>query len=222
MVLKKIIILGLLMIIACVSVKAQSYYLEDDRTFHGAIYAGGNFTQIDGDNFKGLRKKGINAGGAVYVFLNKEVGVSMEILYSEKGCRTVPRELGLIDNYAVKEYKINLNYTEVPILLHYFFPEKSHIGGGLSLGRIITSTQVIKADPNLDVFSEGYFKDYDLSFIVNSNLRLYKGLFLNTRFQYSVMSIAKKEIAQQSPVFGRVQQSNHVWTFRLMYFFGLD
>lgn len=220
--LKNIIIIGLLMVVACVKANAQSYYIEDDRTFHGAIYAGGNFTQIDGDNFKGLRKKGINAGGAVYVFLDKEIGLSMEILYSEKGCRTVPKELGIIGNYAVKEYYINLNYTEVPILFNYFFPEKSHIGAGFGVGRIITSTQVIKADPNLDVFSEGYFRDYDLSFIINSNLRLYKGLFLNTRFQYSLMSIAKKEIAEQSPVFGRVKQSNHVWTFRLMYFFGLD
>lgn len=219
---KNIITTCLLIVGACAIAKAQSYYIEDDRTFHGAIYAGGNFTQIDGDNFKGLRKKGINAGGAVYVFIDKEFGVSMEILYSEKGCRTVPKELGLIGNYAVKEYRIDLNYTEVPILFNYFFPDKSHIGAGLGLGRIISSTQVIKAEPDLDVFSEGYFRNYDLSFIVNSNLRLYKGLFLNARFQYSLMSIAKKEIAQQSPVFGRVQQSNHVWTFRLMYFFGLD
>lgn len=201
--------------------KAQSYYIEDDRTFHGAIYAGANFAQVDGDNYKGFRKKGVNVGGAVYVFVNKEIGLSMEILYTQKGTRTKPQDLGLIDNYAVKEYKIDLNYTEVPILFNYFFKEKSHIGAGFGLGRIISSEQVIKADPNLDVFSEGYFKKYDLSFIINSNLRLYKGLFLNVRFQYSMMSIANKEIAKQSPVFGRQQQSNHVWTFRLMYFFGL-
>lgn len=202
--------------------KAQSYYVEDYNLFHGAVIAGGNFTQIDGDNFAGYRKSGLNVGGAVYMYLDKNIALSLEMLYSEKGCKTTDKDRRQVANgVVVTKYNLNINYADIPLMIHYFIPQKSHFGAGFALGRVISSEQTIEAEPSMSIFSEGYYRNYDVSFLVNSNLRVYKGLFVNVRFQYSLANIAKKDIVNQSPVFGRAQQANNVWTFRLMYMFGI-
>lgn len=217
---KYIITTCLLLLGACSISNAQSYYIENERTFHGAVYAGGNFTQIDGDNYAGYSKMGLNVGGALYMFVNESFATSLEILYTEKGSRSKSNDLRRVDGILIKKFNAKLNYTEVPLLLHYFTKQRSHFGGGFAFSRIITSEQEIDATPISSIYSEGFFRQYDFSFIVNSNLRLWKGLFLNARFQYSLINMAKPEIVNQSPVFGRSEQYNNVWTFRLMYMFG--
>src|SRR5690606_17623874 len=66
----------------------SSFYEEEPRTFYGGLLLGSNFTQVDGDNFAGYHKVGLNAGGIVYTHLGEKVAASMEILFSQKGSRS--------------------------------------------------------------------------------------------------------------------------------------
>src|ERR1043165_9035546 len=61
------------------------YYEEIPRAFYGGLVVGANFAQVDGDNYAGYHRIGINAGGIVYTKFDEHLAASIEILYSQKG-----------------------------------------------------------------------------------------------------------------------------------------
>ncbi|MBS1739718.1 MAG: PorT family protein [Bacteroidetes bacterium] len=202
--------------------KAQNpsnYYIEDPRTFYAGIIAGGNFTQVDGDNFAGYHKVGLNVGGIVYTHLGDHLAVSLEILFSQKGAKG-NKEQGASTqqgSFLITQYKSALNYAEIPIQLCYFDKRRSHFGGGFSYSQLISAKETTVTNPNYPYNFEQYpFKKSDLNIVLGGNLHLVKGLFLNLRFQYSLISIRNNI----PPGFGdRGQQFNNMWTARLMYLF---
>lgn len=199
----------------CLRAMAQNYYLEDERTFYGGIIAGTNFTQVDGDNFAGYHKVGFNIGGIVYTPVAPHVALSMEVLYSQKGAKSKDYFVISPGQY-ITDYKITLNYAEVPIMLNYFDKRKSNFGAGVSYGRLGTADEHIVTNPVMNVNPDDYpFKKSDFNFLLSGNLHCWKGLFLNIRFQYSLVSIRN----DTPPYFGRGQQFNNMWTTRLMYLF---
>lgn len=199
--------------------KAQnpaSYYVEDPRTFYGGVLAGTNLAQVDGDSYAGYHKAGLNIGGIVYTHLADKLAASLEILFSQKGSRGHKLQESGAGNLLTK-YRIDLNYAEIPIQINYFDRRKSHFGGGFSYSHLINSKETIETnppDPNL-VDKNYPFRKSDLNLILGGNLHLVKGLFLNLRFQYSLISI-RKDIP---PGYGRAEQYNNMWTIRLMYLF---
>ncbi len=201
-----------------ISYAQANYYEEDPNTFSGGLILGGNFTQVDGDNFAGYHKVGINAGGIVYARLVDQLAVSLEILYSQKGSRGHKTQLSNTKVYNILQYDINLNYAEIPVMLNYFDKRKSHFGAGFSYSQLINSKETVRTEPafNTTVNLDDYpFKKMDLNFIVGGSLHLWQGLFLNARFQYSLIPIRKNIY----PEFGRAEQYNNMWTLRLMYLF---
>lgn len=193
---------------------AQSYY-EDERTFYGGLIAGGNFTQVDGDNFAGYNKTGLNVGGIVYTKLDEHVAASMEVLYSQKGARS-KGYFTVNSGTFITDYGITLNYAEVPILLNYFDKRKSHFGAGFSYSRLGTSKEFITVVPTSNVNLNDFpFKKSDYNFVLSGNLHCWKGLFLNLRFQYSVISIRNNTPQNYS----RGEQFNNMYCVRLMYLF---
>ena len=72
--------------LATVNAVAQnpdSYYDEVPRTFYGGLIAGANFTQVDGDNYAGYHKVGLNAGGIVYTRFDEH----RDIVFTERCAR---------------------------------------------------------------------------------------------------------------------------------------
>lgn len=192
-----------------------SYYEEVPRTFYGGLLGGASFTQVDGDAYAGYNKVGINAGGIVYARLAEKFAASIEILYAEKGAR------GHYDFYlnssdtVVNDYRIKLRYAEVPIQLNFFDRRRSHFGAGFSYAQLITGEEIIGTDRG-DINADAYpFRKADVNFLVTGNLHLVKGLFLNARFQYSLLPVRKTHY----PGIGRSEQFNNVWVLRLMYLF---
>ena len=197
----------------------DTYYEEIPRTFYGGLLAGANFCQVDGDNYAGYHKIGLNLGGIVYTHLAEKLAASVEILYSQKGARsngasqTSPTRI-------VQYYRANLNYAEVALQLNYFDKRRSHFGAGFAVNRLITATESGEGTfptPSL-TFDQVPFRKMDYQFIIGGNLHLVKGLFLNARFQYSLAPIRTPD---QNRFFfaGRNQQFNNVWAVRLMYLF---
>jgi hypothetical protein len=195
----------------------SSFYEEEPRTFYGGLLLGSNFTQVDGDNFAGYHKVGLNAGGIVYTHLGEKVAASMEILFSQKGSRSNKAQASNSKMYSIERYGIDLNYAEVPLQINYFDRRKSHFGGGFSFSQLITSNEYITSRPafNEDTLTNFKFKKSDVNFVLGGNLHLWEGLFLNIRFQYSLFSVRKN----YHPEFGRAEQYNNMWTLRLMYLF---
>ncbi|MES2702237.1 MAG: outer membrane beta-barrel protein [Bacteroidota bacterium] len=195
---------------------------EDDpanaRTFYAGVLAGTNFAQVDGDNFAGYRRIGLNIGGIGYVQVHKHVAFSWEILYSQKGSRSDMVKAATNDTAVlVVDYDIKLGYAEVPLMLNYFDKRKSHFGLGVSYSRLVSTVETATTDPsiNLDLTKYPFRKD-NFDILAGAQLHLWKGLFLNVRFQYSLLPVR----TVSPPALSRSQrQYNNLWTVRLMYLF---
>jgi hypothetical protein len=217
---RPLILIAVILMAFSSAVKAQNddYDLDEPRVFYAGIIAGANFAQVDGDNFAGYRRIGICAGGIGYVQLRKHVALSWELLYSQKGSKSDMWKPSTLDsNVTVKDYKIKLNYAEIPVMLNYFDKRRSHFGLGLSYSRLVNATETEVTDPEIHTdFGKYPFRKNNLDAVAGAELHLWKGLFLNIRFQYSLIPI--REVSP--PGLSRAQkQYNNLWTVRLMYLF---
>jgi len=193
-----------------------NYYEEIPRTFYGGLIGGVNFSQVDGDAYAGYHKVGFTAGGIVYTHLAEKLAASLEILYSQKGSRGhFDQQLGGQSDTVLTNYRILLDYAEIPIQLNYFDRRRSHFGAGFSYSQLIRGEEIIKTNLG-DINTEAFpFRKYDVNFIASGNLHLVKGLFLQARFQYSLLPIRKTHY----PGIGRSEQYSNLWGVRLMYLF---
>lgn len=196
-------------------VSAQSYYLQDNRTFYGGLSLGTNFTQVQGDLYGGYFKIGFTGGPVVYAELVKNFAISMELLYSQKG--SVADKDEVRDNYVVREYKLNFHYIEAPVMLNYFDKRRSHIGVGLAYAQLFAYKEEPGTIPAYKESLDDYgFRFYDINGVVSGSLHLYKGFFLNIRFQHSLISVRDNrppELYRE----GTKGQYNNMWVLKLMY-----
>ena len=194
-------------------------YVEQPRVFYGGLIIGANFAQVDGDYFAGYHKIGLNVGGIVYAQVAKHVALSMEILYSQKGSKSnIPEPSLTLPNTYIIKYGINLNYAEIPIMINYFDKRKSHFGVGVSYGRLVSSSETLQVDSskairNIDLNNKYPFTPNAFDLLAGFELHLWKGLFLNVRFQYSLVPIR----TNLPPDYSRADQYNNLWVVRLMY-----
>ncbi len=209
-----IIVLAMLLVSIAQKATAQNYYV-DDRTFYGGVVGGLNFTQVDGDNFAGYHKTGFNVGGIVYTKMDEHLMASIEVLYVQKGARS-KGYFTVNPGMYITDYGITLNYAEVPLIINYFDKHKNHFGGGFSYARLGTAQEHITTVPTNTVDLNDFpFKKNDYNLVLNGALHCWKGLYLNLRFQYSLLSIRNNTPQNYS----RGQQFNNVYCIRLMYLF---
>ena len=195
---------------------AQSnYYVESEHKFYGGLIGGVNLAQVDGDYIAGYDKVGLNVGGIVYIQFKTHLAASMEILYSQKGSKSKD-PVQLPSGTSLVKYGMNLNYAEVPVMLNYFDKRKTNFGAGFSFSELAASSEYITTYPAQTFDPEKYpFKKTDINFITGCNLHLWKGLFFNIRFQYSLFSI-RDHIPQTTD---NTAQFNNLWVIRMMYLF---
>ena len=221
-----LITIAVILMAFCVPALAQE---EDDEEPHGlyvekphvitvGVLAGANFSQVDGDNYAGYRKVGANLGGIGHIRIYRHVAFSFEMLYSQKGAKSDIIRFSTLDSTtAALKYGIRLNYVEIPLMLNYFDKRKSHVGVGFSYSRLLNSSETLVTNPPtaLDLNNYPFRKDnYDL--IAGADLHLWKGLFFNVRFQYSLTPIR----TYSPPGFSRAQdQYSNLWAVRMMYLF---
>lgn len=194
---------------------------DEDRVFFGGLEAGGNFSQVDGDNFAGYHKAGWNAGVVVYAKLANQFAASMELLYAQKGSRASQTQVPRFANdqsTIITDYKIKLSYAEVPILLNYFDRRKSNFGGGLAFAYLMGSKETYRDGTGNSYENDAKiypFKKYDLSFVLNGSAHIWKGFFLNLRFQYSLLPVR----TAFNPITGLRPQFSNIWCTRVVYIF---
>jgi hypothetical protein len=205
-------------IIGIDKLNAQAYRPEYHQ-LTGGLVGGINFTQVDGDGYRGYSKMGFTGGGILMLPLGEmdmpidaTMALSMEVLFVQKGAKgDAP-----IPNTNVLRQDIKLQYAEIPFQLNlYRGPRKSGAGIGLGIGYLASSEETIETNLGT-VLKDGMpFHKFDLNFVLTGNIHLWNGFFLSPRFQYSLISVRSNDIQYG----GRSQQFNNVMALRLMYLF---
>jgi len=218
-------IAAILFLILCITVTNQMHAQEYRPEYHdlsAGLVGGVNFSQVDGDGYKGYGKTGFTGGGIIYLPFGQvdlpfdaTIALSMEVLFTQKGAKGD----GAIPNSSVLNQKINLQYAEIPFQLNlYRGPQKSGFGMGLALGYLASNEETIEQSGGIVLKNALPFNKFDLNFVLTGNIHLWNGFFLSPRFQYSMLSI--RSGSEDAGYGGRNSQFNNVVALRLMYLFG--
>ncbi len=176
------------------------------RVFEGGIVAGANFTQVDGDNYYGFNKIGLNAGPIVHVNLNPTWSISLELLYNQKGARSKP------DPNVPNTYKLVMDYAEVPVLINYNDKNRLLFHAGLAYGRLVNTKEEINGIDNDN--EEAIYSD-ELSYVLGGTFLIgeMKHFGVNFRYQGSITSVG---VSANPQVAGLV---NRMISLRGIYYF---
>lgn len=157
------------------------------QKFNGALVAGINISQIDGDGEAGYHKWGLSGGGKMSYEIYPRMDLSIEMLYSQRGSRSVRK---------IDPWIINFDYIEVPLIysIKDWYQEdekyyKARLDLGLSYGYLFRSTQ------NIAGFEEALenLTANDLSYVLGAGLRLNRHWGVGFRFTKSFFRIYKDE-----------------------------
>lgn len=190
------------------------------QRIQGAIIAGVNLSQVDGDEIFGFNKLGLNTGlGAVLPF-GKNIQLSIETLYSQKGSYQGEQytDIDSLGNVKTGEYKVNLDYVEVPVLLMY--NDKDIITGGIgfSYGRLVRVREYEHGKQvESTTLNGGPYNRNDYTALADVRFRIYKKLKLNIRYSYSLAKIRTREFENLLGDTWTRKQFNNTITFRMIY-----
>lgn len=212
------------------------------QRFIGSAIAGVNFAQIEGDGVHGFYKVGFNGGLGLTMPLNPKQTwqISLELLYTQKGSlkRCQP---GYFDTlvYAPSMFtdvdrsvpwdstikcNMSLDYVQVPLLVRY---EEMYSGCtfalGFAWGRLVRAKEIYNGFTRTTSVRSKTFKTSDWSFIADVNIRLYKNLSLNFRYEYSLVPIRTMDYVfvrtDGSTITETEKLRNHMISTRLVYYF---
>ncbi len=188
---------------------------EPER-FEGRLFMGLNCTQVNGDAQAGFHKAGFSAGGAVYVHVRPSFGISMELMYSQKGVRGANVKESLAWGTYFDKYYLNLDYAEAALLLHLDGVILNY-EAGMSYGRLTRSREWAESDvPIVFVEDYSYFSKTDLCYLAGISLRFQKSWRINVHYQYSALTIRPSN--RVMPRYSNGQnQFNEMFSFRLVY-----
>lgn len=209
-----------LFILCTVCAKAQ--LSELDHTFFAGAVLGANYSQVDGDNFAGYFKMGLNTGLITFAKFSNHIAGSVELLYSPKGSKASGTQVPRLANdrsTVLTDYKIQLNYLEVPVLLNFFDKRGNHFGAGISYNQLVRSRETYR-----DGFGNLYendsklypFRKMDVEGMLDVSLKVWKQLHFDIRYAYSLVYIRQS----YNWLTGRPPgQVNNLWTTRFVYMF---
>jgi hypothetical protein len=167
--------------------------------------AGFNASQIRGDELAGFDKVGLTAGLRSTVELKGNAGLSVEMLYSERGSRP-----NIFGDVVDPDINVTLRYLDLPVYFTYADWEdaengydKAHAALGFSYGRLIeysTFDHFNPEDKSLDVLSQ-YFNKNDISWLIGFGIRLSPHFAINARYTRSItllLNAPKKDLQTNS------------------------
>lgn len=191
--------------------------------FFGGLTGGVNISQVDGDALSGYHKIGFQGGAQVVARFSPYIGVGLELLYAQKGSLFKGFSEDAYANTYLEEYRLQLDYVSVPLLLHVFTPNRLSYHAGLSYDRLIRSKEEITTPQAYLVLNpEAYpFRKNNFSLIGGIGYEFYRGWQVQARYEYSLTSIREGRyipIGYGGGTFGG--QYHNLFTFRLAYFFG--
>lgn len=198
-------------------------FTVNGQIIKGEAILGMNLSQVDGDEVFGFHKVGLNVGGGVLIPFDKKGrwDVSMELLYNQKGSYQRPQYNDSLDGKLITgEYKLDLNYVEIPVMVMFTDKELISAGAGLSYGRLI-GVKEWEHGRRIESTSlgSGTYSVHDLGILADFRVRIWKALKFNLRYQYSLIKIRTREFENLSGDKWTRDQFNNVISFRLIYVF---
>lgn len=190
------------------------------KNFVGGILVGMNASQTDGDNYSGFHKAGLNVGGIVYANFKDKCGLSLELLYSQKGAVGVhSSNNGQVGSFFEK-YKMKLNYVEAPVIFHFYHVPwpKFNVNIGASYSALISSTETFDTYYPYNIDPSLYpFKKFEIDGIAGLSY-VWGHLMFDVRYQYGITPLRNAYFAPEIARNGRDQRNNMV-AIRLGYLF---
>ena len=182
------------------------------QVIRGAVIAGGSLTQVDGDEVYGWKKIGLNIGAAAIIPFGDKWSVSLENIYNQKGSYQKPT----LSGPETGEYKLILDYVEIPLMVH--FTDKDYItaGIGLSWGRLINIKEYEHGNRIETTTLDGPYKREDWNILIDIRIPIYQRLKFNFRYAYSMVKIRSRYFIKTDET---RDQFNTLLTFRLIYIF---
>jgi hypothetical protein len=165
------------------------------QQFKAGLLAGIVTSQVDGDGFSGYNKAGLLSGAFVSSKLHHESkwSASFEITFIEKGSRKTPHP----DKGDYADYRVRLNYVEVPLLMQYDFAvsdstesqrSKFAVFGGIAIGKLIHSAEW---DAFGQVRGGTPFQFEEISYILGLSHSITKHIDFDVHTQYSIIPVRK-------------------------------
>ena len=151
-----------------------STFVSNAQTFRAAIIAGGNFSQIDGDDLAGFDQAGLHLGGTVMIPFYNNWSAAVEILYSQKGMQSTQNK-----SFPDNNIDLRLDYVELPVMIRYTDKDKFTGGVGVSYSRFLSSKYVrnsILYEPELP---DGVFKESDIMLKIDGGYFITKNFYVN-------------------------------------------
>ncbi len=167
-----------IIIVFLISILSFTVYAQD---FNAGVLGGINASQVFGDNYSGPNKAGLYLGVFVNRYFSKRSSIQLELDYIQKGSSKNPD--GSTGDYD--EYKLKLNYIELPVLYKYDFAEKGTLEAGLSFGVLVYEDEYTYPGPP----SGQAFSSVDFSASIGIYYTFLKNLRINMRLSNSILPI---------------------------------
>jgi hypothetical protein len=185
------------------------------QNIKGGLIAGFNMTQVDGDEIIGFHKYGLNAGATSIVPLGKNFSASIEALYTQKGSNQKANTTDSING----QYKLILNYVEVPVLFSYTDKDIIKAGAGFSWGRLVQFKEWANSNRVNWTTPDGPYNSSDIDMLIDLQLKLFAGFYFDFRKAYSMAKIRTRVFHNLLGQEWTRKQFNNDLSFRLIYIF---
>jgi hypothetical protein len=200
----------------------QPAAVRSQQKIRGAFTFGTNLSQVDGDHKYGFKKFGLHLGTSAIVELTDIVYFSIETLYSQMGAYGPKLYIDTIVGVPMTgEYLLKLDYVKIPLLVHFVDKRRAGIAGGFSYGRLVNVKEWEhgKRIETTNLNSGTYAKN-DWDIVGELRMRIYKKLWFEVRYSYSMMKIRTRSFYLISGAFADTRnQYNNSLSFRLTYIF---
>lgn len=211
-----VFLLSLLTISVCLSAQNEKIFFDGEKKFYGGIVLGANISQVDGDDRSGYHKVGLNTGATVIWHFHPKVAANIELLFSQKGSKKVNEGYSTQVGSYWDKYTMHLNYVEVPFVFNYVHSTKWQFGLGASYNSLLNSKEEYEIYYPVNIDPAIYkFNSYEIELIASGTLNVWRGLFVNIRYQYSLTPI--RDFLYVPEGLGSGHQFNNLLVFRLFY-----
>jgi len=160
------------------------------QVFKGGFVAGLAFSQVEGDDFSGYKKPGIQAGFVSDAYFSPKFSGGFEILFSQRGANTDFNPDKYLDGFSMR-----FNYIEIPAVIKYHDKNKMVFGLGLVYSRLLNSKLITQGieDDQYFIINPPHKSDYGFTAIIS--YPLYKILSVDIKYNYSLLPFRKDNVS---------------------------
>ncbi len=125
------------------------------------------------------------------------------------------------ERHDYNQYKLVLNYVEIPLLVHYIDREWLRVGAGFPYGRLV---DVQEWEDNVRIatttLNESPYSQNDYSGLLDLQIPIYQQFRFNFRYTFSLTHIREREYQNVGAGEKKIRkQYNQGLSFRLMWVF---